>query len=822
MKSAANSKTIMANRWLKRTVVALAAILCVSAVCWEDVVRCHWVAELSAQGNPPPKPEVYSPTGYSRHQRYFLGAQLRGETFRWIVDAEGGSVPTQPAGDESEGDDVPRAMQHRAPSLYAGALNAIAWGGNLFWRLPHGIAVERAALVMPLVLQGLLLAVLVVVVALGFGAEVGGLFGGLALLAPVVSNQLLPGVLEPRGAAVMLGAGALLAALVTLGGDNRAARFPRLWIAFSAILGFVALWLDPAVGVPVILLILGARLAAIFLKGDRRELPWLWWAGVGVALTLVGCYCDRAVIGLKAAELRSIHPLYAAMWLGAGWLLYVAERMRRPNSSRWVAMLNLVVAGGLLGVPFYVQIARALSGWFFPAFTIERLTALESTPAATNFLTWWSATGALQLVAVVGLIVFACGWGAFAGVRELRAKSGGAELLAFALALAIGATIYGAFRIRWLVVAELLAFLVGALAWKRCRAGTGVGLRFGGYAAWAALFAIAGLSRLDSIRMARAESIGWGDLQALVYRDLAQWLVRHAPPGSVGILAPPDMTDSMEYHGNFRGLISTAPDEGNRALVASRILGAVLPEEAEALMKRRHITYLALPSWDQVLSRLVRTPEQQRKFALLPRLERWAPPRILKPIPYQIPPVKGMEGQQIALYRVVDPEDEALALSHLAEYFAEMGMEHLAKAAARILGQSFPRDPNAAIARALVFNAAHETADFEKEVPQVIAAPVDGDGALDWDRQVARATVLALANRPKEAAEAVANCLQTASEARLYSLTPLEVFRLNVLARRYRLSYPTPALASLSTTLSDQLVEAGDRTAMETPSGSER
>lgn len=769
-------------------------------------MRYRRVAELSSEGNPAPKRDERSPTGYVRHQRYFLGAQLRGETFRWIMAAEGGSQSRAAAETSTEEGVVHSAPPRMIPAVYGAGLKAVAKCGNLFWNEPNGIAVERAALIMPLVLQGLLFAATIVGTGACFGLNAACILGGLLLLVPFVSDQLLPGVLEPRGVAMFLGGGALLFACALFNGDETARRRKVLLTAISAASAFGALWLDPAVGVPATLVITLARLLAILLRADQRTLPWLWWGTFGAALTFLGALLARVPLSLNSTELRVIHPAYAVAWFGAGYLLHTCERIRNHQWRRRVVLLNLLGSVGILALPFCIQSVLGFPGWLLPSNAMERLTVLENTPAADGVFAWYRAAPGMAVFTVLTPIAFALGGAIWIWIDAAAGERDEADIFAFASLLLLACVGYGAIRIRWLVIAVWVACFVLALAAVRAKDTRGVRVRYSIYLACGLSFVIACLGRLSSIKSAREQPAAWADLEALVYRDLAQWLVKHAPPGTVGVLAPPELTDSVVYHGDFRGLITTAWESGDNALVASRIVSSVLQEEAEALMKKRRISYLVLPSWDKVLGRLVRTPEERRKYALLPRLERWAPPGVLRPIPYHMPPIEGMENQLIAVYQLVEAPDEALALSRLAEYFAEMDKDYLAAAAARILGTSFPGDPNAAIARALVFSKVGDRAAFDGEVSKVEAAKTNGEGALDWDRQVARAIVLALAGRHDVAATATAKCLETASESRLYSLTPLEIYRLNVLAKSYGLAYPTPATSALARELSDQLV----------------
>ena len=792
------------TRWSITIVAGLAALALAG---WEDAARYVRVADLSAQGNPPPAVDPHSPTGYAGRQRYFLGAEARGETFRWIMAVEGGSPPAPGREPLAPGDDEPTEKPRLAPSLYAAALKAIARGGNLFWQAPPGIAVERAAVVAPLVLQGLLVAATIGAAAVGFGAEVAGLFGVLLLLVPFVTDQFLPGVLEPGGAAVFLGVDALLFAGALCAEAGGALIRQRFCALASALCAFAALWLDPAVGVPLILSIASARLLMLTGRSDRRELPWMWWGGVGAVLTVAAAFAEGVPVDPKVSELRAIHPYHALAWFGAGWLLHTVERAR-VRGWRATDVVQLVLAVLAVAWPLGLPIARGFPGWWGPDDAMERLTLLANTPASATAFGLFGAVPGIVAVVAIGPICGALGIAVWRWRHSVREGGRSADSMAFAALSLLTCTVYGVLRVRWLVLADCLALLVLALALSRTKVAPSLGLRVVGLTVAMLTLAFAGVGRLASIKAAREQTADASDLEALVYRDLAQWLVNHAAPGSVGVLAPPELTDALEYHGDFRGLIDTAWETRDNALTASRILSAVLPEEAESLLRKRRINYLAVPSWDKVLGHLVRTTEEKKKFALHSRLERWAPPHILRPIPYQMPPAKGLEGQVIALYQLVEAQDEALALSRLAEYFAEMDNDYLAKAAANVLGSSFPGDPNAAIARALVFKKVGDSKAFEAEAAKVAAIEVTEEGEFDWDRQVARAIVLALANRADDAAKAIQRCMAGATETRLYSLTPLQVYRLNLLAKRYGLAYPAPDLASLAARLSDQLVGA--------------
>jgi hypothetical protein len=173
----------------------------------------------------------------------------------------------------------------------------------------------------------------------------------------------------------------------------------------------------------------------------------------------------------------------------------------------------------------------------------------------------------------------------------------------------------------------------------------------------------------------------------------------------------------------------------------------------------------------------------------------------MRPIPYHMPPVPGYLDQALPVFRIVPPQDEALSLSRLAEYFAEMNRPEPASLAANILAQSFPEDPNAVIARATVYAHAKDFKKFERELARLAADVEAGKAPFSWDRRVQRAILLALGRQPELARREIEECLAHASEEVLFELTALQVHRLNMLAKDFDLAFPNPALARLAATL---------------------
>jgi hypothetical protein len=290
-------------------------------------------------------------------------------------------------------------------------------------------------------------------------------------------------------------------------------------------------------------------------------------------------------------------------------------------------------------------------------------------------------------------------------------------------------------------------------------------------------------------------------LEALIHRHFAHWVATHAVGKPVVALAPPELADSLVYHGGSTVLMSTAWESYPGLVAASRILSAPESSEAEAVLQSHGITHIVLTSWDTALPLLVRRPVGEATDTLYARLQRWLLPLYLRPVPYHLPAIPGFETQKLALFKVTAPQDEALALGRLAEYFLEMDRPEPAGLAAAALAESFPNDPNATIARALVYAHARKSSEFQEQLARLISAVRSSRPPPAWDRRVQRAIVLALGHEDALARSEVEACVATANSDNVADLTPLQAYRLSRLAEGMHARFATPevvsALASL-------------------------
>lgn len=772
----AQARALRAALW-----ITLAALLAVWSI-RIDALHAQRVAKLSSEGTPRPTVDPTSSTGYVLGQRHFVGTHERGETYRWIAATQHilaeGVLAIVPASDT-----IPTGRVELGPRLYSAWLAACAWGVHVFTGEPLPLAAEEVALWEPVISHAVALAA-----AIGIGWACLGLPGGIVLglllvFFPPVAGQFLPGTLTPRTWALLLGAAALMPV------RNRAASEDAPCFSLDtrrAACAAVALWLSPAVGVPVIL---AAAAGALGVSGRP---PVLRWAIAGAVLTLMACLIDRSPWDLAAGELRFVHPLYALAWLGLGLVVAGWRRLMEGHPARLRAMILLGVGIALTAVLVIIQLNRDYAGWLYPAASLRRLTSLDETHIHTHALAWLREATLAETLLILApvlaaiLVVILLARRSRSAAERRRITTTGVPLLVI--------LVFGLFRIRLAILAALIAVpLILATAPLVPVMLRRIGITVAG-ALMLVLMAVEQNLPPSLSRSRDAREPGPADLQALVDRHIARWMATHHSRGSVAAMAPPELSDALVFHGGLRTLMSTAWESYPGQVAASRILSAPEASEAEAVIESRGITHIILPSWDRVIPLLVREPLEQEKTTLFARLDRWKIPAFLRPVPYHLPPAPGYAGEKLAIFKVVPHQDEALLLSRLAEYFVEMNRSEPAALAAKVLAEVFADEPDAAIARALVRAHAKDRPGFDRELERVVRDVKSGRVPIDWDRRVARAIVLGLGRRDDLARAELEACLAQAGETNIYDLTALEAFRLLTLVRRYHLTFPNEAL----------------------------
>ncbi len=776
-------------RWLWPALCLLALVATVR----NDLRHLQWAAQLSDEGSPPPALSTESATGYALAQRHFLGTHLRGETYRWIAAQQAGLAGEDLRGQPYLGDTLPTGRPFLLPRLYSAWLGVVRTAIEVTTGAPSPLAAEQAALWAPVWTHALALLLWIAWLWRRLGAPAAALGAVFFALYPPLCGQFIPGALTADTCAFLLASAAVLFALP----QPRRPSAPATSIG-GAIAAAFAVWLNPAFGVPAILLV-GFTAVLRRSAADHAE-PLLRWALIGAVLVGVGWLLDGAPWDPMAGELRTVHPLYALAWLGLGLVLRGGRRFGGPGTGRRWGWIEGLIGLALIAPLVVTQVRHGFPGWLHTGVELGRLTSLDETVRFPNVFAWLGAAGAGESFFVLAPI----GAASLALLLALiRRPVDRAALLPVAVLFG-GVLLLFIFKLRWALVAVLVAIpvlwqMAGAFPqlWRRAALAASAVFCFL-LAAWSQNLPST-LYRPAGELVPRAV-----DLEAMVFRHFSHWLASHTPGAEVRVLAPPALSDSVVFHGDGHVLMSTAWESHPGLVAASRVLSSPESTEAEAVIESLGLTHLVITSWDPVFPLMVKAPLEDERDTLYDRLQRWVLPRYLRPIPYQLPGTPGYEAQKLAVFAVVPPQDEALALARLAEYFVEVGRPEPAGLVARTLVEDFSRDPNAAMARAAVYEQARYDSGFRAELDFLAQNIADGIVPLDWDRRVVRATMLALGKRHDLARPEIVACLATMNEEDLRQLTPLQAFRLGKLLEIYQLEFPSPDLAALNHALSSE------------------
>jgi hypothetical protein len=427
----------------------------------------------------------------------------------------------------------------------------------------------------------------------------------------------------------------------------------------------------------------------------------------------------------------------------------------------------------------------------------SRLTNLTDSATAPNLWAWLARDGLTAMALATFLPVLLLGPAIWLLARRATAADQ-RERVALTLGPVLLALGFACFHLGWwsLVDGTLLALLIATTTTIGSSPKAGRWL----WSAGLAMILIPGaLFVLGQTRSEKRETVIESDVVALIERDLAYWLANQAGSRGAIVLAPPNLTTSLYFHGGLSGLGTPYWENKDGFAAAVRIAGATSPDEAQSLAQNRNLTYIIVPSWDPFMDEYARLGSGHPEQSLIALLHRWLAPRWLRPLPYHLPKISGFEGLSVVIFQVVEVQDNATALSHLAEYFVEMEQIDEATQAGQALERLYPTDLGALVARALVEQARGDAAGFARAINELPAYLSSGeDSSLPWDRRVSLAIALTEGKRFELAREQTKHCLTELDETRVRSLTTVSLYRLQVLAHAFGLEIANPQLRALS------------------------
>lgn len=785
-----------------------------AVVLWLGHRRAARIEYVSGLGTEDRRISQESPTGYVGGWRWLIAPEHANETYQTVLETQQLLATGEPRIRRVDFDSPPVGRGVHRTSVLHWCMGVAGWIDHTLTGRPLGVSVERAAVHGPIVLHLLLLVSAVVFAAAQFGGLAAALLAlGIIGLFPWAGN-FLPGAPHLHGLALVGVVWSLLpltAALAGRHGDVGPPVSRAPWIA-AGVAGGLGLWANvPAVAPALAGLVLGAAVAPWLGRGQNGPPPtsetrWRLWALAGAttsfAAYLVDFFPDRLDFRLDAN-----HPLFAVAWVAAGELLVLSERGAQVG---WTAFptrtrQRMWIVAGVVG---WVAIAFVWSGTtWFPAGSLfnSRLSDLPASPAAANLIRWMVREGLGGAVLATFLPL-----AAFIGTAWLVLRRGTPFPLRSASAAVLGAA--GAIAVlacrelrMWSVVDGILLasvpLLTQAFAGRRARPA----VRWVCVMAFVATL-VPGSIRLISSLRAPAADLTTIEAESLTERNLAHWLANRVGPGRAVVLAPPFRSTGFCFHGGFRALGSTDPENGLGLTGAVRLARESSPETVRSLIEEHGITHVILPSWDETLVEFARPNPDTSEITFVAALNDWSVPLWLRPVAYQPPAIEGAVNRNVVIFEVVEDQDPATSISQVVEYFSDMEQWPRAGSAAESLRQ-YSADLGALVAMAQL-ELVQRSPRADEHVKAIVAILDSGyDQALAWDRRVSLASVLAQVRQTAHARAQLQRCLAEMDEPRLRSLSTNQLYRVHVLSRRFGLGFPNDTVRALAL----QLLPPGPR-----------
>jgi hypothetical protein len=167
-------------------------------------------------------------------------------------------------------------------------------------------------------------------------------------------------------------------------------------------------------------------------------------------------------------------------------------------------------------------------------------------------------------------------------------------------------------------------------------------------------------------------------------------------------------------------------------------------------------------------------------------------------VAYSLPTVSGFENQFVSIFKVEDQQNDALALSRIADYFVDIGKPELAIPVAQSL-RKYPADLGALITRASVALNTDDQQTLASIMPSINSRlSHNGDRFVAFDRRVDLAVVLARTQQSAQAKDQVEKCIGKIDAAKIRSLSVGSLYRLQVLEKVFGLRISDPELYQLA------------------------
>ncbi len=587
-------------------------------------------------------------------------------------------------------DNAPYGREVHWNSAWAWTIAGSGWIYHLFTGIPIENSVERATMwLMPAVLL-----VLIMIIS-AWATRRAGVMVGLVIVAAMACNDRIyegffPTYVDHHGLMTVAVFGMMLGAVFMGGGwwkegeKGTALLLPnspdsaRGAAIFSAVSGALGMWVSAASILPPIVLVGAAGGLAILIQGrtarahGEQFAPEIWrlWGRVG-AIASVFFYLVEYFPFHLGMRLEPNHPFYAIGWLGGAEIVaQFGERWLGTRETRWRNPARLVwPLAAILLAPLTIIIFREKVNLVLDPFLFNlHKNYIQEFLPIWRTIQGFNATMAYQVLFVENVPLIAA-------ILTLTYKGRETPLVVWFVTIAtLLFNVLAWWQSRWLLNASgvqvcLAIVLIGTWSGNtNLRARWILALVMAGL-----LFVPSGIMRyIGAAKEVAARQVTPGDANNMLFRDVAAAIRASQPEGEIVLLTSPNASTSVGYYGRFKtlGTLYWENDAGLRH--AAEIFSASTETEAANLIKKYHVTHLAMISYENFVLEYYQllhpnaTDEDRKKSFGYQVLYAKKIPQWLEMIPYSIPDDLKTLNISVMLFKVNFNQNMMQALYNVA------------------------------------------------------------------------------------------------------------------------------------------------------------
>jgi hypothetical protein len=374
---------------------------------------------------------------------------------------------------------------------------------------------------------------------------------------------------------------------------------------------------------------------------------WRIWGRAGCASALF-FYLLEYYPGPYDIRLEVNHPIHALAWLGGAEIIAILTGPKNSRlKQRFIAEIGFAVL--LLMLPLLLFYYKG-SSIFLPADPFINKIHAE----ISEFRPFWQESTNFKTIYVITLLpLFIVFFNPIRGAGDLWCK-----IPRYFMLLTLATSVLALYQERWWLVAGATQIIQATMI-TQC-----VGSKSkSGRIAWACLVGLMYLpsiwvfakNRFDVERIADVQK---GEAMQLIYRDLANTILRRNPKHKVALLASPNASVGIGYYGNIQ-TIGTLYWENREGLhTAAEILSGEDNSKVEIIIKQQGISHIVMVTPEDFTEEYIKAlgiPAKServngsfgRRLMTGTNIPNW-----LEAIPYQVPPAFSRLQVKVYIYEV--------------------------------------------------------------------------------------------------------------------------------------------------------------------------